>query len=59
MARTNSTTNTITLINGLTANATIAGNTSHFTATMSESAADRVCSDQSVPLCVQARAFAS
>ena len=35
-------TNTITLINGLTANATSAGNTSHFTATLTDRAADRI-----------------
>ncbi len=33
-------TNTITLINGLTANATSAGNASHFTATLTDAAAD-------------------
>ena len=52
-------TNTITLINGLTANATSAGNTSHFTATLTDLRADRIYRYQSIPLCVQARAFAS
>ncbi len=52
-------TNTITLINGLTANATTAGNASHFTAALTRSRANELCHHKSFSLCVQARAFSS
>ena len=52
-------TNTMTLINGLTANAVSAGNASHFTANITDAERTAFIGDKSVPLCVQARAFAN